>query len=167
MKNIKKIVLSVIAMCLFIGSLFAVGALASEPVDAMADIEKNLAQRYRVLEPTVISDDGYIGIPVEYSVYFDKGANGNKKAVPGFTVNGGTPLALYIVNTATERVGKDSDTEIITSLLQRGFIVAVLDYMNSPRTVSPCCAVIFICLYLRYLPKMTACFSRVSGVIQS
>ena len=48
-----------------------------------------------------------------------------------------TPLVLYVVGTATPRIGTDSDETIITDLLSRGFVVAVLDYFGDERSVSP------------------------------
>lgn len=133
-RNVKRYSVILFSVFLILASLFAVIALAEEKTDAMTAIEASLAEKYRVLEPTVIANDGYIGIPVEYSVYYDT-AKGN--AVPGFTVNGGTPMVMYIVNTETERVGTDSDVNIIQSMLDRGFIVAVIDYQHNPRSVSP------------------------------
>ena len=133
-RNVKRYSVILFSVFLILASLFAVSALAEEKTDAMTAIEASLAEKYRVLEPTVIANDGYIGIPVEYSVYYDT-AKGN--AVPGFTVNGGTPMVMYIVNTETERVGTDSDVNIIQSMLDRGFIVAVIDYQHNPRSVSP------------------------------
>ncbi len=44
---------------------------------------------------------------------------------------------MYVVNTMAERIGTDSDEDIITSMLERGYVVAVLDYLNNEKAVSP------------------------------
>ncbi|MBP5428909.1 MAG: hypothetical protein J6Z04_06465 [Clostridia bacterium] len=44
---------------------------------------------------------------------------------------------IYVVNTNTERVGTESDTAIIRSLVDRGYIVVVLDYGNDDRATPP------------------------------
>ena len=46
-------------------------------------------------------------------------------------------MILYVVNTNTERIGTDSDETIITSMLERGYVVVVLDYQNHASSVSP------------------------------
>ena len=68
---------------------------------------------------------------LELSVFFDK---------ESFTVKSGyhgTPTILYTVNTMVERIGKDSDTDIIKSMLDRGYVVVVADYLNSAKAISP------------------------------
>ena len=48
-----------------------------------------------------------------------------------------TPLILYVVGTAMPRVGTDSDETILSDLLGRGYLVAVLDYLGDGRSVTP------------------------------
>lgn len=72
-----------------------------------------------------LAQDGYIGIPVGLKTY----AKGNSAA--------DSQVILYVVNTNTERIGTDSDEAIITSMLERGYVVVVLDYQNHPSSVSP------------------------------
>ena len=48
-----------------------------------------------------------------------------------------TPLVLYVVGTNTPRIGTDSDETILTDLLSRDYVVAVLDYLGDERSVSP------------------------------
>ncbi len=73
----------------------------------------------------MLANDGYIGIPVGLKTY----AMGNSTAQ--------SPVILYVVNTNTERIGTDSDEAIITSMLERGYIVVVLDYQNHAASISP------------------------------
>ncbi len=72
-----------------------------------------------------LSDDGYIGIPVEVNTYI-KGETNNK-----------TQIVLYVINTNTERIGTEGDESIISDLLDEGYIVVVLDYKNNAKSVSP------------------------------
>ena len=74
-----------------------------------------------------LENDGYIGIEVEYGVLFNKTLFSVKK---GF---GGTPVMIYVVNTATKRVGTLPDSEIIEGMLERGHIVLLLDYLGSEK----------------------------------
>ena len=129
----KRLIISLSVMLVLIITLCAVAAFASAPIDAMTDIEANLSE-YKIGTTVTLENDGYIGIPVEISTYFDAK---NHTAVPDFMANGGTPIIIYVVNTNTERVGTDTDTNIIRSMLERGYIVAVLDYLNSSAAKSP------------------------------
>ncbi len=104
-----------------------------EVTDAMTDIEAALAADYRVSDGVIsIADDGYIGIPVELSVYLDK----STEVVPGVAFDA-TPIAVYVVNSKIERIGTDTDVNIIKDMLERGYMVVILDYLNNSRAVSP------------------------------
>ena len=111
-------------------ALTAFAAGESEPKDAMNEIESTFSA-YKIGDTQKISNDGYIGIPVELSIYFDKANNTVKSGYNG------TPVIIYVVNTGLERIGTDSDTDIITSMLEHGYVVVVLDYLNSEKAVSP------------------------------
>ena len=75
---------------------------------------------------TSLTNDGYIGIPVDICTYYKEGETTEW-----------SPIMLYVINTNTERVGTDSDQSIVQSLIDRGFVVVVLDYKNNPKSVSP------------------------------
>ncbi len=98
--------------------------------DAMSAIESAVGE-YQVGDTVTVNDDGYIGIPVEATTYYDtsKGAVTDKYY--------GTPIMLYVVNTGIERIGTDTDAEIIESMLDRGYVVTVIDYLNNAKAVSP------------------------------
>ena len=83
------------------------------------------------VKDTVTVDDGRIGVPVEITVLFDKSR---------FVFNGapdGTPIMIYVVNTNTERLGTKSDEEIVASMIDRGYVVAVFDYLNADGAKCP------------------------------
>ncbi len=67
-----------------------------------------------------MADDGYIGIPVVLTTFVRESSELNKAVI------------LYVVGTNTERVGTDSDEEIVGDLLNQGYIVIVADYLNNP-----------------------------------
>lgn len=94
----------------------------------------NLIKHFKndVYRDTVILDnDGYIGIPVELAVLYNKKLG---DVVPGAN---GTPIILYIMNTAIERIGTAEDSDIVASMLERGYAVVLLDYKSSALAVPP------------------------------
>ena len=100
-----------------------------EKKGSMVEIENNFAE-YRLGDVKRIENDGYIGIPVQLSVYYDS-------EVPVTSGVGGTPIILYVINTNTERIGTKSDTEIIRSMLDRGYLVCVIDYLQNEKATTP------------------------------
>ena len=68
---------------------------------------------------------------IDVTVYYDYQAFGTTRAGTR-----GTNVILYVVNTLSERIGTDSDVEIITSMLHRGFAVVVADYHNQENTAT-------------------------------
>ena len=124
----KKIMFAVMAICLLL-SLIPLAAAAAAPSDAMPAI--NAAHLDKRQGTQTLENDGYIGIPVELSLYFD---TQNHTVKSGY---GGTPVILYVVNANFERIGTQSDAEIIESMLARGYIVVTVDYKNNSRAASP------------------------------
>ena len=129
----KKIRISVLLLLVtfvvscFPNSIFAVKSFAA--TDAASEIQTTFSgKKIGELE---MANDGYIGIPVSISTYYDL-SKGN--ITRGYL---GTPVMLYVVNTGIDRIGTDSDTAIIESMLERGYMVAVLDYKNSEKAISP------------------------------
>ena len=104
---------------------------ANEKVDAMNEIREVFDENYKVGESYLLDDDGYIGIKVELTTYYDYKTFGAAKPVLG-----GTNVALYFVNTNTERTGRETDVNIISDLISRGFAVVTVDYFNDPRAGS-------------------------------
>ena len=130
----KRLIISlllVISLMVSLGVALAISSSADEEiktVGAMIEIEANLSE-YRKGAVKYIATDGYIGIPVQVSIY-RKGNDAVKSGV------GGTPIVMYVVNTNVERVGTDSDVSIITSMLDRGYAVAVIDYLENAKASS-------------------------------
>ena len=117
--------------------------------DAFVAIRSELAE-YQHGDTFTVADDGYIGIPVDITIYNDPTVSYVPSTLdtiqypyettePNYNsaTEGGKPIALYVINTNTDRIGTDSDVNIITSLLKEGYIVAVVDYKNEKRAKSP------------------------------
>ena len=130
----RKRLLPVMILCL-VALLAATAVTAILPAAAEAQgetvgIKAAFDGKYLVQDVKTIANDGYVG-EIRYSIYYDR-SNGD--VVPGIN---GTPIIVYAVNTAMERVGRDSNEVILQSMLDRGYVVVVLDYLGNPAAVSP------------------------------
>lgn len=81
-------------------------------------------EEYVVYE-TELASDGYLGIPVGIKTY----ASGNTTS--------DSSIIYYVVNTNTERVGTDTDEQILTDLINRNYLVTVSDYKNNSKANDP------------------------------
>lgn len=91
---------------------------------------KSVLEKY-VMGEGLIEDDGHIHIPLHYTVLFD---HAKFTLTKGFN---GTPIMIYVVNTAIRRIGTLSDEEIVLGMIERGYVVAVLDYLGNEKATSP------------------------------
>lgn len=133
--KIKQRVVSMLLAAVMLFSIIPLTALTSlasgsSGTDAMTEIESAFASQ-KLGSTIEVENDGYIGIPLEVSVYYGGGT------VKAGASHSATPIVIYVVNTNIERIGTDSDTKIITSMLERGYIVVVFDYLNNVKAVSP------------------------------
>ena len=131
-KNKQKWLLAIMLILCFGIGIFCIFAFAEEeslPV-AMTDILSSEALAKYNAGTYEVKDDGYLGIPVTLTYFYDRETFGDSK--PGVT---STPLIMYVVNTRTTRTGTDADVEIITSMVARGYIVAVADYKNHEKAI--------------------------------
>lgn len=134
MKNKRKSLIFVIfALLVSIATVFAIVSSAKNEArtDAMTAIEAAFGD-YKIGETQKAAKDDYISEAPEVTTYYDYETHG--AAVPDYK---GTQLVVYVVNTITERIGAKSDVEIIQGMLDRGYIVAVVDYLNDKDAVSP------------------------------
>ena len=116
----RKILSMVLCLCMIISCVPALTFATDAPAGGIGGMEEYL--KYS----TSLANDGYIGVPLDIYTYY--GENTNSK----------TPVMLYVINTNTERIGTDDDYTIVNDLVvNKGFIVCVLDYKNNPKTVSP------------------------------
>lgn len=129
MKKICKLFLLLIALIAAL-TIVAVATSNTEAYpDAMTDIVADEYLESKKIESLHLEKDGYLGIPVDLTVYHN-----------GSVVDGGcngTTVILYVVNTHATRTGTDSDVSIITSMVNRDYIVVVADYHNHKKAVTP------------------------------
>jgi len=101
-----------------------------EVVGAMSTIKEKFDANY-LAQDTVRADDKFVG-KIQYTAYYDTSKGAIKTGYEG------TPIIVYTINhPSIERIGTDSDTDIIQSMLDRGYVVIVLDYLNNVNAVSP------------------------------
>ena len=130
-KLFKRILLPLFLVLALVGTVSVLAMAANNEAlpDAMVDILADEELSKHKFGTYALADDGYLGIPVDFTFYHDD----------SFEVNNsynGTALIMYVVNTRTERVGTDSDVDIIKSMLARGYVVAVADYHNHEKAVN-------------------------------
>ena len=127
-----KISVALMAILIFALSITAIMVSASEEVVVVGEmIGINEEFSSYTIQQTVRKDDGgYVG-DHQYTVFHDS-SKGTIK--PGYE---GTPIIIYTINhPGIERIGTDSNSEIIKSMLDRGYIVVVLDYLNSAKATT-------------------------------
>ena len=131
--NIKRLSAFLVCIAALVVALVVTVFAGSETTkeDATTAIKAAFADK-QIGETQKLDKDGYIGIPIEVTTYYDYATHGAAK--PGYN---GTIAVMYVVNTGVERVGTKSDVEIIGSMLERGYVVSVFDYMNNKKAVSP------------------------------
>lgn len=96
----------------------------------MNKLLKNFKE-YVYQDKITLESDGYIGIPVDIAVLYDKKFGDVKPEANG------TPIVLYVLKTAIERIGTAEDDEIVASMLARGYVVMLLDYKGSEAALPP------------------------------
>ncbi len=128
----KKRVLSVVLALMLCVSMIPLSAFAQDTADiaVLSEFEeflKNSAAVESVTLPEAVQANykDSIDLPVHINTY-----------IKGET-NADTAVVLYIMNHGMERVGQEDDISIITDLLDEGYIVVTLDYLNNPKAVSP------------------------------
>ena len=131
-RSTKKTTLIVLIACILtLTAIFSVISFAKNENDAMEEITAAFSDK-QIGDKVRLENDGYIGIPVELTTYYDYNTFG-----PAKTGYYGTNVVLYFVNTKAERIGTETDVNIIGSMLERGYAVVVVDYLNSSRAKSP------------------------------
>jgi len=120
----KMLVLAVMLCVLSATGIIAITALADEGTNEMIEIKAAFDKSYLV-EGTKEWTDNHVG-KFQYTVYYD--------TAKGDTVAGykGTPVVIYTVNHPNVvKAGTDSNVDIIKSMLDRGYVVIVADYLNT------------------------------------
>ena len=100
-----------------------IGEMAKD-VDGGAGIAEAF-ESYKI-QDTAKTKDSWVG-DMQYTVYFDRGEDNSRTVVPGYNQ---TKIIVYTINTGVERIGTHTNKSIIQSMLDRGYVVIVLDYLN-------------------------------------
>ena len=110
----KRIVGAILAF-VFVLPLVTANISAKEEAHVFDEIKEYLVQ------DSYLADDGYIGIPISVRTYC-------KLKVEQTTKN--TDVIIYVLGTRIERIGTESDIDILRDLLDEGYIVIALDYLG-------------------------------------
>lgn len=117
-----------LTVILLVGSLpMSVFAVSVEETE-MTDEAKTIYDTFKdnLVKSEVKTNDGYIGTAVHLYLYTD-----------GQEAEGKRDVIFYVINHGTERIGQESDTSIIGSYIEEGYVVIVVDYLNDERAISP------------------------------
>ncbi len=116
----KKVLCLVLAIVLITGLLPGVSLAESES-------EQKVFEQFRqyLVKSETLSDDGYIGIPVDLNVYCNDPDGGEKEVI------------LYVMHFNGERIGQEDDASILKDYINEGYIVVTADYRSHPLSVSP------------------------------
>ena len=122
---VKRALAAILLLAIFATGLVAVTAFAGSATDEMTDIKASFDAKYLV-QSTAEFTDKYVG-RFEYTVYYD-----TSKGTPTVGYETTTPIIIYTVNHPTAvKTGTDSNVSIIKSMLDRGYVVIVADYLNT------------------------------------
>ena len=117
----KKVLSVLLCVAMLLSCMGTVGFAAENEIFSIESLEQ-----YCVYTGE-IANDGYIGIPVGIKTYVKDAASATSN----------TPYIMYIVNTNTTRYGTDSDEVILTDMLDKGYVVTVIDYYNNEKAKTP------------------------------
>ena len=122
-------ILSVVLCIALVVPTIAMTASAIAPMitRSIPDAPAELTDLSSYLHASVSTEDNTSHLPVNVHTYYDE----NKTYTPNTIGVDGSVSILYVMNTNTERLGQKSDAELITSFIDRGYFVIVLDYQNN------------------------------------
>ena len=111
-------------------ALLAILLLGAMPLSTFAEEETFVFDEIReyLVQDTYVANDGYIGIPVSICTY--------AKIKPAETTTNTTVL-LYVLGYNGERIGTERDIDILRDLLDEGYVVITMDYLDNPLATVP------------------------------
>ena len=96
----KKILSMVLCLCMIISCVPALSFADDAPSGGIDGLEQ-----YKKCSTTI--NDGYIGIPVDVYTYYNEEFNPDRN----------TTVIFYVINTNTERIGTESDYNILNDFI--------------------------------------------------
>lgn len=110
----KKIVLCLLVATMFFSTVLLPASAESEGAFVFDELKDYMVQS------TCLANDGVIGVPVEIVTYC-KDKNTNTE----------TNVILYVMGINVERIGTEKNIDILSDLLDEGYIVVTLDYCGA------------------------------------
>ena len=110
--------------------LLAALLLGALPISSFAEEETYVFDEIReyLVQDTYVANDGYIGIPMSVCTY--------AKIDPSET-NSTTTVLIYVMGYNGERIGTERDIDILRDLLDEGYVVITMDYLDNPLATTP------------------------------
>ena len=110
--------------------LLAVILVGTLPISTFAEEETYVFEEIRehLVQDTYVANDGYIGIPMSVCTY--------AKIDPSETTSTTTVL-IYVIGYNGERIGTERDIDILRDLLDEGYVVITMDYLDNPKATVP------------------------------
>lgn len=110
--------------------LLAVLLFGALPISTFAEEETYVFEEIReyLVQDTYVANDGYIGIPMSVCTY--------AKIKPSETTSATTVL-IYVIGYNGERIGTERDIDILRDLLDEGYVVITMDYLDNPQATVP------------------------------
>ena len=121
MKKRRKVLAALLLTVILLGAL---------PITSFAEEETFVFEEIReyLVQDTYVANDGYIGIPMSVCTY--------AKIDPSETTTDTTVL-IYVLGYNGERIGTEKDIDILRDLLDEGYVVITMDYLDDPRATVP------------------------------
>jgi hypothetical protein len=112
---------------------FAAAALilvSAIPLAVFAEEETFVFEELRdyLVQDTYVANDGKIGIPMSVCTY--------AKIDPKET-DSNTTVLIYVLGYNGERIGTEKDIDILSDLLDEGYVVITMDYLDDPKATVP------------------------------
>lgn len=121
----KRILAFVLSLVLLVTTFAVLGTMSVSAAIAPGEVTVKLRENFEddVLATFEEESDGHLGIPVVLTTFVRDSVDPN-----GVTI-------LYVVGHKEERIGTDSDEDIINDMLNEGYCVTVLDYLDNPKAI--------------------------------
>ena len=118
----KKLLLVLLSLLICMGTIPLTALAADDPTGFVYEEIDAYRKNFKYL-----SNDGKIGIPAAVTAYY----KGEKS-------NADTSVVLYVMGyVGAKEVGKEDTLTILQDLLDEGYIVVTLDYIDDPRATTP------------------------------
>ncbi len=121
----KKMLAFILTFALLITAFAVLGTIgvSAEVNPGQATLKLRETFKNDLVDTFEMENDGHLGIPVVLTTFVRNSVTANGASI------------LYVVGHKEERMGTDTDEEIIEDMLAEGYSVTVLDYLDNPKAV--------------------------------